>query len=146
MAKTTSKATRTTSKRIQSKDLLDWVNVQWFQHIFVTTYMVFIGQTANPWDVPVKHSVLVMQRIWDATSHHEYEITTSSSVYKKACDQFLSRVMTLWHISDSSMPCGLMVQCYWIRWHCSNPGILRFSRRVGEIRWSVTNPIFTFSY
>jgi hypothetical protein len=48
--------------------------------------MVFVGQTADPWDVPVKQSVLVMQKIWDATSTYEYEITASSAIYKKVCD------------------------------------------------------------
>jgi len=50
------------------------------------TYMAFVGQTVNPWDVPVKQSVQVMQKIWDATSHYEYEITASAAIYQKVHD------------------------------------------------------------
>jgi len=55
--------------------------------------MAFVGQTTNPWDVPAKQAVSVMQKIWDATSTHnlEYEITTSTPVYKKVRHQFTSR-------------------------------------------------------
>jgi hypothetical protein len=48
--------------------------------------MVFVGQTADPWDVPVKQSVQVMQKIWDATSRYEYEITASAAIYQKVRD------------------------------------------------------------
>jgi hypothetical protein len=48
--------------------------------------MAFVGQIADPWDVPVKQSVQVMQKIWDATSHYEYEIATSAAVYQKVRD------------------------------------------------------------
>ena len=48
--------------------------------------MAFVGQTTNPWDVPVKQSVEVMQKIWDTTSHIEYEIVGSSAVHQKVGD------------------------------------------------------------
>ena len=48
--------------------------------------MAFVGQTADPWDVPAKHSVMVMQKIWDATSGSEYEIKTSTAIYQKVGD------------------------------------------------------------
>jgi hypothetical protein len=48
--------------------------------------MVFVGQTADSWDVLVKQSVQVMQKIWDATSRYDYEITTSTAIYQKVCD------------------------------------------------------------
>ena len=51
--------------------------------MFVMMYMAFFGQSSDPWDVPVKQSVLVMQKIWDATSVNEYEIMTKTSVYQK---------------------------------------------------------------
>lgn len=48
--------------------------------------MAFVGQTTDPWDVPVKQSVKVMQKIWDATSGRQYEITSSTAIYQKVCD------------------------------------------------------------
>ena len=63
--------------------LPDWVDTQWFQHTFVTSYMAFVGQTTDPWDVPVKQSLEVMQKIWDATNGSEYNITTSTAIYQK---------------------------------------------------------------
>jgi hypothetical protein len=48
--------------------------------------MAFVGQTADPWDVPAKQSVKVMQQIWDATCGKEYEITTSTAIYQKVGD------------------------------------------------------------
>ena len=45
--------------------------------------MAFVGQTANPWDVPIKQAVLVMQKIWDATTDNEYKITMSTAVFQK---------------------------------------------------------------
>jgi hypothetical protein len=81
-----SKASGTASKKPRNEGLPDWVDAQWFRYAFVTTYMAFVGQTANPWDVPVKQSVLVMQKIWDATSVHQYEITMATSIYQKVCD------------------------------------------------------------
>jgi hypothetical protein len=58
--------------------------------------MAFVGQTMNPWDVPVKQSSTVMQKIWDATSNYEYEVTTDSAVYHKVCYP-LARRMILIH-------------------------------------------------
>jgi hypothetical protein len=45
--------------------------------------MAFVGQTADPWEVPVKHSVAVLQKIWDATNANEYKITALSSIHQK---------------------------------------------------------------
>ena len=75
-----------TVKKTRNEELPDWVNQHWFRHIFVTTYMAFVGQTADPWDVPVKQSIEVMQKIFDATNDRIYEITTSTSIYKKVSD------------------------------------------------------------
>ena len=44
-------------------------------------YMAFVGQTVDPWDVPIKQAVQVMQKIWNATNGSEYEITASSAVF-----------------------------------------------------------------
>ena len=79
------------NKRPRNEDLPDWVDMQWFRRTFVTTYMAFVGQLADPWDVPVKQSVLVMQKIWDAKTLYEYEITASTAIYKKVCDNLTSR-------------------------------------------------------
>jgi len=59
----TSKAAETTSKRPHNEELPDWVNAQWFHKMFIMTYMAFVGQTMDPWDVPVKQSALIMQKI-----------------------------------------------------------------------------------
>jgi hypothetical protein len=85
--------------------------------------MAFIGQTADPWDEPVKQSVQVMQKIWDATSCYDYEITTSAAIYQKVCDRLHLRTI-LKYIPDSSMPLRLVAQCYRIRQHRSPLGIL----------------------
>ena len=54
--------------------------------MFVTAYMAFIGETTDPWDVPAKQSVKVMQKIWDAVSGKDYEIMTSTAIYQKVSD------------------------------------------------------------
>ena len=46
-------------------------------------YITFVAQTTDPWDVPVKRAVEVMQKIWNATSLREYEITNLTPVYQK---------------------------------------------------------------
>ncbi|KAH9038774.1 hypothetical protein EDB85DRAFT_2141661 [Lactarius pseudohatsudake] len=78
-----STADKTASKKPRNEELPKWVKIDWFRHTFVTTYMAFVGQTNNPWEVPARQSVQVMQKIWDATSEHEFEITTSTTVYQK---------------------------------------------------------------
>jgi len=105
VVQTTSKATEPTLTRPRYDELPDWVDAHWFRYTFVTTYMAFVGQTVNPWDVPVKTSVLAMQKIWDATSSRKYKITASSAVH-------------------DPMPCGLMVQCYRVRRRDNSPGVL----------------------
>jgi hypothetical protein len=65
--------------------------------------MAFVGQVADPWDVPVKQSVQVMQKIWDATSRYEYEITTSAAIYQKVRDRLHPRTI-LKYIPDGSTP------------------------------------------
>ena len=50
--------------------------------------MVFVSQTADPWDVPVRQAVEVMPKIWDATCDHEYNIMSSTPVFQKVCDTF----------------------------------------------------------
>ena len=54
--------------------------------------MAFVGQTVNPWDVPVRQSLLVMQKIWDVTSTVEYQITPTTPIYQKVCDRLASRI------------------------------------------------------
>jgi len=98
------------------------------------TYMVFVGQTADPWDVPVKQLVQVMQKIWDTTSCYEYEITTSAAIYQKVHDWLHLRTI-LKYIPDSSTPLRLLAQCYWIHWHHSPLGILWYPRKLMRFRW-----------
>ena len=81
-----SKTSETASKKTRNEELPDWIEAQYFRHTFVTTYMAFVGQTIDPWDVPVKQSVKVMQKIWDATTRNKYEITASTAIYQKVCD------------------------------------------------------------
>ena len=69
-------------KKLQNEELPHWIDAHWFQKIFVTTYMAFVGETINLWEVPIKQSVKVMQKIWNATSNLEYTITTELSVLK----------------------------------------------------------------
>jgi hypothetical protein len=72
--------------------------------------MAFVGQIADPWDVPAKQAVLVMQKIWDATNTREYEITTSTAVYKKVCGSvcLYDKRDDDYCASDSSTCCGLV--------------------------------------
>ena len=67
----------------QNEELPDWIDAQWSQYMFVTMYMAFVGQTVDPWDVPVKQAVAIMQKIWNTISSKPYEITDSTLVYKK---------------------------------------------------------------
>jgi len=78
----------TASKKARSEDLPDWVDAKWFRHTFITTYMAYVGQVMDPWDVPAKLEVETMQKIWDGTSDQDYEITTSTAVYQKVCGRF----------------------------------------------------------
>ena len=57
--------------------------------------MAFVGQTSDPWDVPVKQAVKVMQKIWDATNNIEYEITTSTAIYQKVSDSLNSSLVLI---------------------------------------------------
>ena len=78
-----SSKTSETAKKSRNEELPDWVGAQWFRHTFVTTYMAFVGQTTDLWDVPTKQSIEIMQKIWDATSNYEYEISPSTPIYHK---------------------------------------------------------------
>jgi hypothetical protein len=88
----TSKPIEVAPKRLRNEGLPEWVNPQWFRFTFVSTYMMFVGQTLNPWDVPVKQALSVMKKIWAATSKRDYEITPSTAVYKKVCDHLASKM------------------------------------------------------
>jgi hypothetical protein len=75
-----------TSKTLAVEELPSHVTAKWFRFTFISMYMAFVAQAADPWDVPSTQAVKVMQKIWDATSTHKYEITTSTAVYQKVCD------------------------------------------------------------
>lgn len=84
-----------TTKKARTEELPGWIDQKWFRQVFVTSYMAFVGQTADPWDVPIKQAVKVMQKIWDATTDIEYEITSSSAVCHKVCDRFFSNIILI---------------------------------------------------
>ena len=50
--------------------------------------MAFVGQTLDPWDVTDRQALEVMQKIWDATCAHKYEISVNTQVYQKVRDRF----------------------------------------------------------
>jgi hypothetical protein len=72
----------------RSEELPDWVNAKWFRQTFVTTYMAYVGQLMDPWDMPPKLAVKTMQKIWDVTDGKDYEITTTTAVYQKVRSRF----------------------------------------------------------
>jgi hypothetical protein len=117
------KSSKVAPKKPRNVKLPKWVDATWFRHTFVTTYMEFVGKTADPWDVPVKQAIKVMQKIWDTTSSYDYEITSSSIIYQKVCDRFSFRTISKL-VSDGSTPRGLMAQPCWICRHRDHPGIL----------------------
>ena len=65
------------------EELSTFALLKWFQYTFVSTYITFIAQTRDPWDVPVMQAVDVMQKIWNMTSSFKYKIMTSTPVYQK---------------------------------------------------------------
>jgi hypothetical protein len=73
----------TTSKKVGSQAFPDNIDLKWFRYTFISTYITFVSQTADPWDVPVRQAIEVMQKIWDATSDDKYEIMTSTLVYQR---------------------------------------------------------------
>ena len=78
------------TKKPRYEELPEHIKLKWFWQMFVSTYMVFVGQTTDPWDVPVKWAVEVMQKIWDSTTLHTYKITCSGLVYQKVRTWFCS--------------------------------------------------------
>ena len=84
--------------------------------------MAFVGQTINPWDVPVKQSIMVMQRIWDVTNSYDYKITAEAPVYQKVRD-ILGCEMILIHTSDCPTARRLMAQCHGIYRYCRSSSI-----------------------
>ena len=52
---------------------------------FCHNIYAFIGQSMDPWDVPAKQVLEMMQMIWDATNDSDYHITISTAVYHKVC-------------------------------------------------------------
>jgi hypothetical protein len=52
-----SKVGETTSKKAQIEELPDYVNAKWFRKTFIPTYMAYVNQVMNPWEVPAKLAV-----------------------------------------------------------------------------------------
>ena len=72
-----------TTKKARREELPDGVSEKWFRYRFVSTYLAFVGQTLDPWNVPVHRAVEVMQKIWDEIGPIGYDITPSTLVYQK---------------------------------------------------------------
>lgn len=72
-----------TSKKAGHEVFPDNIDSKWMRYTFISTYISFVSQTADPWDVPTRQAIEVMQKIWDATSDYKYEITASTLVYQK---------------------------------------------------------------
>jgi uncharacterized protein YukE len=127
----------TTSKRAGAEELLDSVEPRWFRYTFVPTYMTFVGQSTDPWEVPTKQAVEVMQKIWDTTSECKYEIAASTAIYQKVCrrnSSVLFQSNTNIYFSDCSTLCRLVVKCYWEHWHHVASGLFRLPRRIMRFR------------
>ena len=73
---------------------------------FVTTYMSFVSQLLDPWDIPSKQALEVMQTVWNATSGNEYQITTSTVVYVKFSVSYITNIF--YRPSNISPTCGEM--------------------------------------
>ena len=85
-------------KKARIEELPDSVDAKWFRHTFIPAYMAYVGQLKDPWDVPAKQAVEMMQKIWDETGGPDYEITTSTAVYQKVCGTFTPDHKTNIHI------------------------------------------------
>ncbi|KAN0131106.1 hypothetical protein V8E53_011107 [Lactarius tabidus] len=83
------KPRKLTSKKTRAEELPTFITAKWFQFTFVSTYMTFVAQSADPWEVPAMQAVEVMQKIWNTTSSFEYNITTSTATVQRCTD--------LWH-------------------------------------------------
>lgn len=70
------------SKNARNEELPVWLDAKWFRRTFVTTYMAYVGELTNPWEVSATQAVDAMQRIWDGTSGKAgYKITKTTAVY-----------------------------------------------------------------
>ena len=74
--------------KLSNNDLPDGVDLKIWRRSFVSTFMQYVGSSPNPWDIPAKQAVEIMQKIWDATGGPDYVITTSTAVYQKVCGMF----------------------------------------------------------
>ncbi|KAH9022634.1 hypothetical protein EDB85DRAFT_1895159 [Lactarius pseudohatsudake] len=81
----------TALKKAQNEELPTWLDSKWFRQTYITTYMAYVSQATDPWDVPTKLAVETMQRIWDGSGGRNYKITASTAVYQK----------TVQHLADS---------------------------------------------
>ncbi|KAN0130427.1 hypothetical protein V8E53_011828, partial [Lactarius tabidus] len=88
-----------TSKKTQAEELPTFITAKWFRFTFVSTYMTFVAQTADPWEVPAMQAVEVMQKIWNVTILFEYNIMTSTAVYLNSKSMYLTVqcCADLWH-------------------------------------------------
>ncbi|KAH9024366.1 hypothetical protein EDB85DRAFT_2150510 [Lactarius pseudohatsudake] len=79
----------TALKKARNEELPTWLDSKWFRQTYITTYMAYVGQATDPWDVPTKLAVETMQRIWDGSGGRNYEITASTAVYQKTVQRLV---------------------------------------------------------
>jgi hypothetical protein len=72
--------TESTSRKPRNGDLPDCVDLQWFRHTFLTSYMSYLSRTTNPWDNP---TIKNMQKIWDETNDTDFDVSTSKAILQK---------------------------------------------------------------
>jgi hypothetical protein len=70
------------TKKPGNNDLPNGVETKLWRPVFVSTYLVYVGSMANPWEIPVKMACEIMQLIWDEIFPNiPYTVTSTSSVY-----------------------------------------------------------------
>lgn len=82
-------------KKLVNNDLPDGVELKaaW-RRSFVSTYMQFVGSSANPWDIPPKLACEKMQLIWDAVFPDiKYDVTSTSTVYHIVSPSHISTLL-----------------------------------------------------
>ena len=55
-------------------------------HSLISTYIQVVSSSANPWDIPPKYAIEVLQKLWDIFFPDIPQIVTMTSpIYKKVC-------------------------------------------------------------
>ena len=73
-----------TSKSVMGK-LPARTNVGKWHHSLISTYIRIVSSSANPWDIPPKYSIEILQKLWDTFFPNIPQVVTvTSPIYKKA--------------------------------------------------------------